>query len=220
MSPHKGRTALKSNALTETEQSDGWQLLFDGKSLDGWDITGKEGCWAVEDGTIVRRKSGGGYLYTQEQFEDFTLKLDFMFQPTANSGVILRWSDLADRNTGMEMQILDTFGESAPTKHSCGALYDLLAPSRPAVHPAEQWNTALVQCTGPIIRVRLNDIDIIEMDTRLWNKPGQNPDGSPNKFTLAWADVPRRGHLALQSHASRHGEPAKIWFRNVKILAV
>src|ERR1044071_4155020 len=98
-----------TNELTEAEKAEGWKLLFDGQSLAGWGTTGKPEGWAVEDGAIACTVQGGKYLYSKEQFEDFTLSAEFKFEPKTNSGIFFRWSDLSDPvDSGIEMQVLDT----------------------------------------------------------------------------------------------------------------
>jgi 3-keto-disaccharide hydrolase len=204
--------AAAPNALTEAEQAEGWKLLFDGQSLAGWGTTGKAEGWAVEDGAIACSVQGGKYLYTQEQFGDFVLSADFKFEPKTNSGIFVRWSDLTDPvNTGVEMQVLDTFGRENPGTHDCGAIYDLIAPSKQAVRPAGEWNTAVITCKGSILSVQLNGDKIAEMDVERWSVPGQNPDGSKNKFKYAYKDMARSGHIGLQDHGGR------VWYRNIKI---
>lgn len=203
---------MAHNQLTDAERQAGWRLLFDGETLTGWKATGKADGWIVEDGCLVCTAQGGGYLATEEQFEDFHLELDFKIEPRGNSGVFVRWSDLADPvNTGIEIQILDSYGTEELTRHTCGAIYDLVAPSKDVFRPAGEWNHYLIRCEGPKISVELNGELVAEANIDDWAEAGKNPDGTPNKFTYAWATMPRRGHIGLQEH------DGKLWFRNVKI---
>ena len=104
--------AAAPNTLTEAEKADGWQLLWDGKTLDGW-VGEKGGCkappskgWEIKDGILtvlptsrivngkweklpkeVAALGGGGDLVTKESFKDFDLKLDFRLTACANSGI-------------------------------------------------------------------------------------------------------------------------------------
>lgn len=203
---------MSHNLLTEDEQRAGWRLLFDGQSLDGWTATGKPEGWTVEDGCLVLKTRGGGYLTTVEQFENFHLQLDWKIEAKGNSGVFLRWSNLRDPvNTGIEIQILDSYGTDQLGSHTCGAIYDLVAPSKDVFKPAGEWNHYLIRCEGPIISVELNGEHVSEANIDEWTEVGKNPDGSPNKFTNAWATMPRKGHIGLQEH------DGQLWFRNVKI---
>lgn len=188
-----------------------WIDLFNGVNLDGWKVTGNPEGWTVEDGCIFCRAEKGRYLYTQDQYGDFDLALEFCLDPGCNSGVFFHWSDLSDPvHTGLEIQILDTYGKPLD-KHSCGALYDLVPPAVDAARPAGEWNSMLLSCQGPLIQVTLNDQQVLDVDIDAFDTPGQSADGTPNKFKYAWKDMPRTGYIGLQDHNGR------IWFRNLRI---
>ena len=198
--------------LTEKEKAEGWISLFDGKTLTGWAATGSDEGWTVDDGAILCTVKGGGYLYTLEQYENFVLSVDFKIDAGVNSGIFFRWSDLNDAvHTGIEIQILDTYGRENPGKHDCGAIYELVAPSKQTCKPAGEWNTNVIACNDNLITVELNGEKIAEMDVDQWTMPGMNPDGTKNKFKYAWKDMPRKGHIGLQDHGG------KVWFRNLKL---
>jgi len=200
------------NELTAAEKATGWRLLFNGSDLSGWHPTGNPEGWVVDDGSILCTVKLGNYLVTSEQFENFQLALEFKIVPKANSGIFVRLSDIEDPvHTGIEVQILDTFGQENLNKHSCGAIYDLVAPAVQACRPAGEWNHYLITCSGPHISVELNGILVATMDASLYTEPGRSPDGTANKFKYAWAEMPRKGHIGLQDHNGL------IWFRNIKI---
>lgn len=204
-----------------------WRPLFDGKSLEGWATTGKPEGWGVEDGAIACLVNKGGYLHTTEQFENFVLSLEFRVSPPVpkvnpktkkesmakcNSGVFIRWSDLKNAvHAGIEVQVYDSVGVATPGKHDCGALYDMVAPSKNVERPVGEWNRMVITCKGPMITVELNGEKICEMDQDQFVTPGLNPDGTKNKFKFAWKTMPRKGHIGFQDHGHR------VWFRDVKI---
>ncbi|HID56746.1 TPA: DUF1080 domain-containing protein [Candidatus Poribacteria bacterium] len=200
--------------LTPEERAEGWEELFDGKTLNGWAPTGRAEGWTVdeEEKAILCTVRGGGYLYTLDEFDNFILKIDFKIDPGVNSGIFFRWSDLSDPvHTGLEMQILDTYGKEPPGKHDCGALYDMVPPKKSACKPAGEWNHVVITCKGPYITIDMNGERIIDVNIDDWDTPGMNPDGTKNKFKYAWKDLPKRGHIGLQDHGG------KVWFRNIKI---
>jgi len=201
------------NTLTAQEQAAGWTLLFDGKSFDGWGCTDKAfPGWSVKDGVIALARHAGGYLYTDQQFTNFELEIDFMVDTHTNSGVFFRWSDLADPvQTGFEMQVLDSAGKNPPDKHDCGALYDILAPSENTMRPAHQWNTAVITCRNGFVTISLNGARIVRADLDKYTKPGKNIDGRNNKYSRALKDFSRTGHIGLQAHGGA------AWFKNIKI---
>jgi hypothetical protein len=219
---------LAVGALRASAEGGGeWRPLFDGKSLEGWATTGKPEGWGVEDGAIACLVNKGGYLYTKETFEDFALSLEFKVSPPVpkvnpktkkeamakcNSGVFIRWSDLKDAvHTGIEVQVYDSVGAGAPGKHDCGAIYDMVAPTKNVERPVGEWNRMVITCKGPMITVELNGEKICAMDQDQFVTPGLNPDGTKNKFKFAWKTMPRKGHIGFQDHGHR------VWFRDVKI---
>jgi 3-keto-disaccharide hydrolase len=200
------------NELSQKEKNEGWKLLFDGKTLSGWKTTGKPEGWAVEDGAIACTLMGGGYLYTEEQFGDFVLAIDYKVAPKTNSGIFFRWSDLKDPvHTGIEMQVYDSYGKDRPGKHDAGAIYDIIAPGKNTSKPAGEWNHVVITCRDNLVSVEQNGEKVSEMDLNRWTEAGKNPDGTTNKFKYAYKDLPRRGYIGFQDHGG------KVWFRNVKI---
>jgi hypothetical protein len=199
------------NELTSKERDEGWKLLFDGKSLSGWKVTGNAASWAVEDGAIVCKAMRGGYLHSEEQFENFRLAVDYKVAPGTNSGVFFRWYDLKDPvNTGVEMQVFDSAGKE-PDKHSDGAIYDIIPPSKNVSKPAGEWNHAVITCEGPQISISLNGEKVAAMDVDRWTEAGKNPDGTTNKFKYAFKELPRKGYIGLQDHGG------VVSYRNIKI---
>jgi hypothetical protein len=208
-------TALADNTLTDQEKKDGWVLLFDGKTLDGWmTSSGKPSQRPVEDGCLNPRKCGGYMLVHKEQWENFTLSLDFKISKKCNSGVFVRTSSLTPRPgkdvgfNGIEVAIDDTVGAGY---HDTGALYDLAKPTKNAMKPAGEWNHLVVTCDGPVIEVELNGEKVTRADLSRFTEPYKRPDGTPHKFDVAYKDHPRKGYIGLQDHGG------ECWYRNVKL---
>ena len=129
-----------------------------------------------------------------------------------NSGVFFRTADIQDCvQTGIEMQVLDSYGKPEADAHDCGAIYDCLAPSKNAVKPPGEWNHVALTCQGPKINVVLNGEPVIDMNLDRWTEAGKNPDGTPNKFKTAYKDMPRCGRIGFQDHGSA------VWYCNVRI---
>ena len=88
------------NKLSQKEKADGWKLLFDGKTANGWHRYGKQDAgkaWSVKDGAFYldaeeKKKLGddaGGDLVTNEEYDNFDLKLDWKIGFKGNSGIII-----------------------------------------------------------------------------------------------------------------------------------
>ncbi|MEO5908997.1 MAG: DUF1080 domain-containing protein, partial [Ginsengibacter sp.] len=90
-------SAQTPNTLTSKEKSEGWMLLFNGKDLTGWHsylekAPGK--AWQVQNGTIMLNKNRKSVykdyadLVTNDEFEDFDLKMEWRMEPCSNSGLM------------------------------------------------------------------------------------------------------------------------------------
>ena len=189
----------------------GWRLLFDGEGLSNWMSAGggsPNARWVIEDGVLTRKK-GAGMIWTKERFGDFVLDLEFKTE--GNSGIFFRTDNPKDCvQTGLEMQVYRPVAK--PGKHSCGAIYDALAPSKEVTRDG-QWNHVTITAKDNKIGIVLNGEQIIDMDLNRWTEPQMNPDpdGSKNKFRTALKDFKREGHIGFQDHG------ANVWFRNVRI---
>jgi hypothetical protein len=186
---------------------EGFQPLFDGRSLEGWQRFGGKGeAWRVEDGMIVSQGHGGGWLGTNRDYADFQLRLEFRLSPGSNSGVYLRAP--ADTShisrTGMEIQVLD---EEAPRHRNIqpwqrtGAIYHVAAPKPGHLKPTGEWNTLEVLADGPRVRIWLNGEEVV--DDRLDSHPELEREHPGLKRTS--------GRIGLQSHNDR------VEFRNLRI---
>ena len=201
--------AAGDNELTEREKKDGWVLLFDGKSPEGWTGLKPEN---IEDGAINPYKSGNYVTFHKERFGDFTLSCDFKVSPGCNSGIFIRTGNPKDPvQTGIEIQVLDSGGKEKVGKHDCGSIYDLVAPTKNPMKPAGEWNHMEITCDKSKIKVALNGETVAEMDLDQWTEAGKNLDGTKNKFTKALKDFPREGQLGFQDHGKA------CWFKNVKL---
>lgn len=197
------------NTLTEKEIKEGWKLLFNGKTLNGWQMK-KDGSWKVENGTISR--VGGGYIWTKERYGDFILDCKFKVSPKCNSGIFFRTYDINDPvQTGIEMQVLDSAEREEIGIHDCGAIYDCLAPSTNAAKSPGEWNHVVITCNDNLITVVINEQPVINMDLNEWTESNMNPDGTKNKFNKPLKEFAREGHIGFQDHGS------PVWYRNVKI---
>ncbi len=154
-------------APTASAQSgDGWKVLLDGKSMDGWNKVGGESNWRVEDGAIVADKLGSkdsAWLVSQDKFKDFELVIEFWASDDANSGIYMRCANpqmLTDR-TCYEAQIFDqrsdaTYGTGAIVHH---------VEINPAqmVKAGGKWNTYEITAKGRDITVKLNGTETAKL---------------------------------------------------------
>jgi hypothetical protein len=192
-----------------TNVDDGWRDLLP-KDLSK--CLYKAGGWIYENGVLELRGGGYKFVWTTERYKNFILDLEFKAESGSNSGIFFRTDVPGDDQwqTGIEVQISDSYGKE-PTTHSCGAVYDCLAPSKNMEKKLGEWNHITITANNNMINVVMNDEQIIDMDLDQWKEASKNPDGTKNKFRTAYKDMPREGHIGFQEH----GRPA--WYRNIKI---
>lgn len=190
---------------------DSFRPLFNGQDLSGW-RAGKGGPpgkgWQVIDGQLVRAERGGD-IYTEESFGDFVLELEFLTH--GNSGLLFRKPDPANTlKDRLEIQIMPP-RDGRPSKHSCGSLYDCVAPSKEMCRKGD-WNQLRLISANRRIEVVLNGEKIIDVDLSDWTEAGKSADGKPNKFIRPLREISsQRGHLGFQDHG------AEVRYRNIRI---
>jgi hypothetical protein len=192
----------------------GWQSLF---SEDLSNATFPEGVWSVTDGVLTATKDEA--IWTKDQYENFTLDLEFKNDPETNSGVIVYASEMQNWiPNSIEIQIADDHADKwgkAPKTWQCAAIFGRLAPKESRVKKPGEWNHMTVTCHGKMIYVVLNGALVTEFDMSRWTSATKNPDGSeiPAWLSKPAAELATKGHIGLQGkHAG-----APIFFRNLKI---
>lgn len=190
-----------------TREGAPWTPLFNGKDLTGWEVMGgQKDAFFVEDGVLACNGTGGDWIRSASEFGDFALRLEYKISPGGNSGVFIHSArEGTPWKTGFEVQIVDCYnlGINKPDVHSTGAIYDVLTPMLNPVRPAEEWNQMEITCIGPIVRVVLNGIKIIDGDfSQLTTKIG--------KYDGPYSELSRNGYIGFQDHNS------PVWFRNIE----
>lgn len=146
-----------NSVLSEDERKDGWIALFDGKTLNGWTITGpnKQG-YAAQDGMIEWKSGGAGQLRTRDRYDNFIMRFDYKVAPGKNTGVQFRTPRANRASTvGFEFQIMGDH-EKPPSKDTSGAIYDVVPPKLNATNPDGEWNTVEITLQGPHVKALLN----------------------------------------------------------------
>lgn len=206
----------KPNTLTPEERKDGFQLLFDGKSLDAWKGFKRDslpGVWSVVDGEIrVAPGNDHGDIVTKDSFEDFDLRMEWKASPGANSGIFYRVAEEGDAVwwTGPEMQVLDDErhpdGKNPAT--SAGSQYGMYARKVASVRPADFWNEVRIVAQGKKVTYWLNGamVNEVEIDSPDWKKRVLD-----SKFVQPGYGKQKSGKIALQDHGNL------VSFRNIRI---
>lgn len=206
------------NSLTAQERQQGWRLLFDGRSLRGWrGFKGPEvpQAWKVEDGAMayVPGNDDRGDIMTQEEFQNFELRLQWKISEGGNSGIFFHVSPDKDWSwqTGPEMQVLDNQGhaDGKSPLTSAGSNYALHAPSSDVTRPVGEWNQVRLLVDGSHVEHWLNGVKIVEYE--LWSEDWKQRVQASKFKDMEDYGLARRGHIVLQDHGD------KVWFRDIKI---
>ena len=218
------------NKLTQQETEADWELLFNGRDLDGWKRYGHDTIgplWSVKDSAIVVDGTGlgegsgkfGGSLMTIKQFGNFELTVDWkLTEPGGNSGIIYHIVEKpeykTDYATGPESQIIDAGGwkggKLTPAQ-KVGSNYDMFPADTTKVqyNPVGEWNTTRIVYRDGQVEHWLNGIKVVEF------KEG-SPEYEAAYKKSKWVDYPgwnksKIGSISLQDHG------APVYFRNIKV---
>lgn len=217
------------NQLTYNEEENGWEMLWDGETTNGWrgarlDEFPDNG-WIVKNGELVILASGGeesaagGDIVTTELYGDFELKIDFkIFEGSTNSGI--KYYVDTDINKGpgssigLEYQILgedhpDYEEGSHPGSRKMASLYDLIEADPIPVNPVGEWNTAHIISKDNYVEHWLNGAKVLEYErgSNDFRKLVQN-----SKYEK-WPEFGEleKGRILLQDHGDH------VAFKNIKI---
>jgi hypothetical protein len=177
-----------------------------------------KGVWTSDNGVMTASEDQA--IWSDRDYENFMLDLEFKTAEGANSGVVIYASDMNDWiPNSIEIQILDDSAPKwadVPKNWQCGAAFGHQAPTRRTVKKAGEWNRMTLLCEGPKIVVVLNGERINEIDLTRFTSATKNPDGTEVPAWLAkrsLSSLATKGRIGLQGkHAG-----APIYFRNVRI---
>ena len=218
------------NRLTERELEEGWELLWDGETLNGWrgatiDYFPKEG-WIIEDGALTVNQSDNADIVTEKSFHNFIFELDFSITRGANSGVKYfinpEYYGGKGHTIGCEFQILDDKNHPDATMGTRGnrtlaSLYDLIpAVTDKRINNTKRfngignWNRARIVVSGCHVEHWLNNEKVVEYN-RCSDEWRTLVAKSKFKDWPGFGEV-EEGQILLQEHNST------VSFRNIKIL--
>jgi hypothetical protein len=187
--------ATSSATLSPSEVAAGWMLLFDGRTLAGWQPSG-QAQWTVEDGVITSAGKLSGYLRTEKVFQAFELKAEFWADRTMNSAIFVRCPAELDKpispRTCYEVNIYDPH-ELWPT----GSVNEVQSVLPNRIDTAGRWNLYEITLNGSQIIVKLNGKTTV--------------DARDERFGA--------GTIALQANGPGSGGGI-VRFRNIKLRAL
>ena len=218
------------NALSDQEKADGWKLLYDGSTANGWHgatLTAfpAKG-WLYTDGSMHvlpsagKEESGGGDIVTDSLYSAFDLSFEFKITPGANSGVkyFVTLSEVTKGSAiGLEYQVLDDqlhpdakLGRTGD--RTLASLYDLIPAKKQErfVHPIGAWNTGrIIVYPNNHVEHYLNGVKVLEYER---GSKEFRDLVAISKYVI-WKNFgeAKEGHILLQDHGN------EAWFRSIKV---
>jgi len=223
--------AQSPNTLTDAEKKQGWVLLFNGKTFDGWrqcNGTAMPANWVVEDQamkvfTAEGRKpgqgAGGDIVFGVRTFRNFELTIDWKTEKAGNSGIFFNVREVPGKPVyyaAPEVQVLDNLDatDNKVASHLAGSLYDMIAADPKTVKPAGEWNTIVIRVKDGKVTHTQNGVKVVEYT--LWT-PEWDAMVQASKFKTFPGfieGIAKEGLIGLQDHGYA------IWFKNIKIRAL
>lgn len=218
------------NKLTDEEKKDGWQLLFDGATTNGWHEYGpapSSGLWKVDNGNLFfdgkqkadNKVQGDHSIVTDGDYTNFDLKLEWKVDTGSNSGVMFYVVEDSAKykrpyHTGPEMQVLDNerHADAKIPKHRAGDLYDLISVSKETVKPALEWNQVEIKSLNGQLDFYLNGTNVVS--TKMWDDNWKKMIANSKFKDMPGFGTFKTGKLCLQDHGNN------VWYRNIKIKAL
>lgn len=209
------------NTLSQAEQAEGWKLLFDGQTLNGWRMYQNKpaDAWGVKDGILYCKGSETDKsdlradIVSADQYENFELSVDWKIAPEGNSGIMYHVSEdtTAAYYSGPEYQLIDDAGfpEKLEEWQKTASDYAMYTVTSRPTNPVGQFNTSKIIVNSTHREHWLNGVKVLEFEA--WT-----PDWEKRKAAGKWKDVPnygmnKTGYICLQDHGGG------VWFKNIKI---
>ena len=196
----------EANKYLTADNDAGFLKVFNGQNLNGWE--GPTDNYEVKNGAIVCKPGKGGTIYTEEEYADFVVRLEFKLPSGGNNGLAIRYPGEGDTAYGgmCELQVLDNthpkYASLDPRQYH-GSVYGVAAAERGFLRPVGEWNFQEVTVRGSNIRVELNGTPILDVDvSKIHEFMGNNPHPGLDR---------KSGHFGFAGH----NDP--VAFRNVRI---
>ena len=210
------------NFLTGEEIAQGWKLLFDGETFNGWRNFGSDSLigWKIDSGKLLALGMGGDHandIITVDEYENFELSLEWKTSTGGNSGIFFNAIEdtavEAIYEIAPEYQIIDEAtwdGDSLTEGQKAAACYDMYyADTAKTLMPVGEFNVSKIVINNGHVEHWLNGAKVVEY--QMWTA-----EWDSLKSVRKWKDFPlygtaRKGHIGLQDHGRQ------TWFRNIKI---
>jgi hypothetical protein len=209
------------NTLTQAEKKNGWQILFDGKTTNGWhgfNMKVFPDCWIIEDGALTMTTTGSHEsldILTNKKYRNFALSLEYKLTKAANSGIIYQIAEdpkyKFPYETGPEFQVIDhqNWPDKLEDWQINGANYAMYPPLVKPYKALGEWNQLFLVVDGNSVTQILNDQVVVRYEK-------YSDEWTKLRNSGKWSNYPDwgkfdEGFISLQNHGT------KVWYRSIKI---
>lgn len=228
------------------QDKDGYYVIFDGKTLNGWRGYGKENVpsrWTIDDGAIKFNGSGGGEAQTGEggdlifakKFKNFELEMEWKVSKGGNSGIFYLAQEVTTQKDGKtkyepiyiscpEYQVLDNANHpdaklGVDGNRQSASLYDMIPAVPQNQKPFGEWNKAKIMVYKGTVVHGQNDQNVVEYHlwTPQWTEMLENSKFSPKKWPLAFELLNNCGGENHEGYIGLQDHGDDVWFRNIRI---
>ncbi|MGM9743503.1 MAG: DUF1080 domain-containing protein [Candidatus Cryptobacteroides sp.] len=229
------------------QDSDGYYILFDGTSLDGWRGYGKDNVpsrWTIEDGCIKFSGSGtgegqtgeGGDLIFAHRFKNFILELEWKVSKGGNSGIFYLAQEVKTVKedgteryepiyiSAPEYQVLDNANHpdallGVDGNRQSASLYDMIPAKPQNQKPFGEWNKARIMVYKGTVVHGQNDENVVEYHlwTQQWTDMLQASKFSQEKWPLAFELLNDCGGPEHEGYFGIQDHGDDVWYRNIRI---
>lgn len=225
---------------------EGYIVLFDGTSLEGWRGYGKDEVpsrWCIDDGCLKFSGSGtgegqqgdGGDIIFAHKFKNFELSFDWKVSKGGNSGVFYMIQEVTTEKDGEtilepsyisapEYQILDNANHpdaklGKDGNRQSASLYDMIPAVPQNQNPYEQWNTGKILVYKGTVVHSQNGENVLEYHlwTQQWTDMLQASKFSQEKWPLAFELLNNCGGENHEGYIGFQDHGDDVWYRNIRI---
>ena len=231
---------------TYPKDKDGYYVIFDGKTFNGWRGYGKDHVpskWTIDNGAIKFNGSGGGEaqdgdggdLIFTHKFKNFELEVEWKVAKGSNSGIFYLGQEGATTKDGKqrmepiyiscpEYQVLDN--ENHPDaklgvdgNRKSASLYDMIPAVPQNAKPYGEWNKAKIMVYKGTVVHGQNDKNVVEYHlwTPQWTEMLEKSKFSPEKWPLAFELLNNCGGAQREGYIGFQDHGDDVWFRNIRI---
>jgi hypothetical protein len=196
----------EANEILRKRDAKGFESVFNGKDLTAW--AGATDGYEVKEGAIVNRPGKGGNVFTEAEYDNFAVRVEYRMPEGGNNGLAIRYPGKGQPSSEAmcEVQILDDNAkkhEKLDPRQYSGSVYGMIPAHRGYDRKIGEWNFMEVTVKGPKIQVELNGTRIVDGDVSTV-KEFMGGKVHPGK------DLPK-GHFGFAGH----NDP--VAFRNIEI---